>query len=401
MGVRQRLKESFLAFDTRLPWWLSYRGSLGRRKFLLGLLPLFVLGVILSGAELPLVLTIFLALPLIGVALGLFLQRLRDVGFPPALALLGFIPVFGWVALAVLSALPGKGRTGTPLWHSFVAGFSALIVISVLGTTPLPTTELVEGVNQGVASELEEEAELPGLTGVERGEPSGAVTEDTSALASAPEEDAEGEETEEEASQEEETQGEETQQQAPPAEPAPAPPASGFEELVAQLRVEPEFQGGYDRSLFRHWIDANGNGCNTRREVLIQESLVPVTVGPRCSLSGGQWYSAFDGVTTTDPSTFDIDHFVPLIEAWDSGVHSWDSGTRQRFANDLDFAGSLIAVSASSNRSKGAKDPAEWLPPNAGYRCEYVRTWVEVKIRWNLSADPAEVSALRSVGARC
>jgi uncharacterized membrane protein YhaH (DUF805 family) len=208
MGVRQRLKESFLAFDTRLPWWLSYLGSLGRRKFLLGLLPLFVLGAILSGAELPLVLTIFLALPLIGVALGLFLQRLRDVGFPPALALLGFIPVFGWVALAVLSALPGKGRTGTPLWHSFVAGFSALIVISVLGTTPLPTTELVEGVNQGVASELEEEAELPGLTGVERGEPSGAVTEDTSALASAPEEDAEGEETEEEAPQEEETQEE-------------------------------------------------------------------------------------------------------------------------------------------------------------------------------------------------
>jgi hypothetical protein len=85
----------------------------------------------------------------------------------------------------------------------------------------------------------------------------------------------------------------------------------------------------------------------------------------------------------------------------DSCAHAWVSTQRQRFAHDLDYAGSLIAVSASSNRSKGARDPAEWLPPNASYRCEYVQIWVEVKLRWNLSVDPAEVSALRSVGDGC
>jgi hypothetical protein len=194
-------------------------------------------------------------------------------------------------------------------------------------------------------------------------------------------------------------------EEAPVEEAPPAPPvagtASGLEGLVSQLRVEPEFVGGYNRDLFRHWIDADGDGCDTRREVLIAESLTPVSVGARCSLSGGSWYSAFDGVSTTDASSFDIDHFVPLKEAWDSGAHGWDSVTRQRFANDLDYAGSLIAVSASSNRSKGASDPAEWMPPNRSYWCVYLVTWVEVKIRWNLSADSSEVAAIRSAGAGC
>jgi len=197
-------------------------------------------------------------------------------------------------------------------------------------------------------------------------------------------------------------EAEEPEPEAPvQAPPAGASPASGLEALVSRLRVEPEVQSGYDRDLFRHWIDADGDGCDSRREVLIAESTTPVSIGSGCSLSGGTWYSAFDGVTTTDASSFDIDHFVPLKEAWDSGAHAWDSGTRQRFANDLEYAGSLIAVSASSNRSKGAGDPTEWLPPNRSYRCVYLVTWVEVKLRWNLSADPGEIAAIRSAGSGC
>ena len=200
----------------------------------------------------------------------------------------------------------------------------------------------------------------------------------------------------------EEEAAEEPAPVAPVPEPTPevAPPpveATGFEARIAQLRVEPEFQGGYDRDLFGGWRDFDGDGCNSRWEVLIAESQTPVSVGGGCSVSGGQWYSAFDGASTTDPSTFDVDHFVPLKEAWDSGAHAWDSNQRQRFANDLDYPGSLIAVSASSNRSKGAGDPAEWLPMPS-YRCEYVRNWVEVKLRWNLSVDSREVSAIRSLG---
>jgi hypothetical protein len=287
------------------------------------------------------------------------------------------------------------GCAGAPVWKSFVAGLSALMVLVVLGGAILPTEEPVREDRAEVSSsEVVEEAELPGVDPLEPGSAEDQVSEaDTDVTGSVEEEAAE------EAAAEEEAAEAEPAPVAPEPAPEVAPPveASGFEARIAQLRVEPEFPSGYDRGLFRHWIDADGDGCDTRREVLIAESLTPVSVGAGCSISGGEWYSAFDGVSTTDPSSFDIDHFVPLKEAWDSGAHAWDSGTRQRFANDLDYPGSLIAVSASSNRSKGARDPAEWLPMPS-YRCEYVRTWVEVKLRWNLSADPAEVSAIRSLG---
>ena len=86
---------------------------------------------------------------------------------------------------------------------------------------------------------------------------------------------------------------------------------------------------------------------------LIEESRTPVTVGSGCSITGGgSWYSAFDGTETMDPSKFDVDHMVPLKEAWDSGAWEWDPERRQAFANDMSIPESLIAVSASSNRSK-------------------------------------------------
>ena len=131
------------------------------------------------------------------------------------------------------------------------------------------------------------------------------------------------------------------------------------------------------------------------------ESTTPVSVGGGCFLSGGTWVSAFDGVSTTDSSSFDVDHFVPLKEEWDSGANEWDSATRQNFANDLGYEMSLIAVSASSNRSKGASDPSGWMPPTASYKCEYVYSWIQVKLRWQLSVDPAEASALKNNWAGC
>jgi hypothetical protein len=182
---------------------------------------------------------------------------------------------------------------------------------------------------------------------------------------------------------------------------APSAPATGVAALLAQLEIEDEFEGGYDRDLFRHWIDADRNGCDARREVLIIEAVVSPVVGSGCSLTGGSWYSAFDGVVTDDPSLFDIDHMVPLKEAWDSGAHAWDSERRRAFANDLDLPEALIAVSRSSNRSKGADDPADWLPPLRSYHCQYVNDWMVVKIKWQLSVDPREFTALRNVAAGC
>ena len=175
---------------------------------------------------------------------------------------------------------------------------------------------------------------------------------------------------------------------------------SKFEYLLAQLVIQDEFGGGYDRDYFRHWIDSDGDGCNTRREVLIQESRIDPGVTGNCQVLG-QWVSLFDGVSTNDASSFDVDHMVPLKEAWDSGAFGWDAGTRTAFANDLGYAHSLVAVTASSNRSKSDRDPAQWLPPNSDFHCSYAFRWLAVKYRWSLSMDAAEALQLGRLGKAC
>ena len=186
----------------------------------------------------------------------------------------------------------------------------------------------------------------------------------------------------------------------PPATQAPVtqPPAPSD---PIGLRIEPEYVGGYNRDLFADWYDADRNGCNTRKEVLIAESLDPVQIGSSCSIIGGRWFSIYDNVETTDSSKFDIDHMVPLSEAWDSGAWNWNADQRKYFANDLDQPFFLIAVTASSNRSKSDRDPAEWMPPNANYLCEYVRIWIEIKRAWDLSVDQAEHDYLARKLASC
>lgn len=187
---------------------------------------------------------------------------------------------------------------------------------------------------------------------------------------------------------------------------ASASPSSAFSaakalspvQLLSSLKVKAESNSSsYERDFFQHWIDADGDGCDTRDEVLQQESKTKID----CGLAGGSWVSAYDGFKTTDPSTLDIDHFIPLKEAWESGASSWDSETRKRFANDLDYSVSLIAVSASSNRSKSDRDPSSWLPPSKSFTCQYVGSWIAVKYRWSLTIDSSEKKVLASKLSTC
>lgn len=169
---------------------------------------------------------------------------------------------------------------------------------------------------------------------------------------------------------------------------------------VRALPVAGEVRRGYDRDRFRHWVDADSDGCDTRDEVLIAEARTAPSVGPDCRLVGGRWFSYYDGVGTSSPSTFDVDHMVPLAEAWDSGARRWDASTRTAFANDLGDRRSLVAVTASSNRSKSDQDPAEWLPRRR-VRCRYVAEWVAVKTRWQLSVDRTEKRTLARLALAC
>ncbi|MFE9243825.1 HNH endonuclease family protein [Nocardiopsis sp. NPDC006938] len=172
-------------------------------------------------------------------------------------------------------------------------------------------------------------------------------------------------------------------------------------EAIEALTVAEESREGYDRSLFPHWTDADRNGCNTRAEVLLEEAVTAPEVGERCRLSGGEWYSYYDDRSFTEARALDIDHMVPLAEAWDSGASQWSTQRRQAYANDLDEPVALVAVSASSNRSKADKDPSQWLPPAADTHCRYVTEWTTVKTRWGLTVDEAEREALNTVAQDC
>ena len=169
--------------------------------------------------------------------------------------------------------------------------------------------------------------------------------------------------------------------------------------MTRSLRVAREVRRGYDRDKFPHW-SYRGDGCDTRDRVLIQEARVKPVVTGDCALQRGRWFSYYDGRRTADPSTFDVDHMVPLAEAWDSGARRWNAGTRKRFANDLVDRRSLVAVTASSNRTKSDSDPADWLPRRAA-RCRYVREYVAVKKRWRLTVDRPEKRTLLRTARGC
>jgi hypothetical protein len=166
-----------------------------------------------------------------------------------------------------------------------------------------------------------------------------------------------------------------------------------------QLVVAEDKTTGYNRSLFKHWIDADRDGCDTRAEVLIEEAVVKPKIGPKCKLTGGEWFSSYDGKTITNPSKLDVDHMVPLAEAWRSGAWKWSSAKRQAYANDLDDARALIAVTLSTNRSKGDKDPALWMPSKE--QCTYTENWISVKVKYSLTVDAKEATKLNSLVNSC
>ncbi len=74
---------------------------------------------------------------------------------------------------------------------------------------------------------------------------------------------------------------------------------------------------------------------------------------------------------------------------------------KQDYANDLLFDDHLIAVTASANRSKGARGPEDWKPPDTGYWCEYAVNWIMVKAAWSLTANADEWTALEDMLGTC
>ena len=168
--------------------------------------------------------------------------------------------------------------------------------------------------------------------------------------------------------------------------------------LLQTVRVENEYQVGYDRALFDHWRDIDGDGCDSRDQVLKRDSISLPQVDPvNCNVIAGDWVSPYDGAKWTNPSYIDIDHVIALKEAWDSGAWAWSAAQRKAFANDTSDSRTLLAVTDSVNQSKSDKDPSNWLPPLQSYTCTYLGNWIAVKVRWNLSMDSSEFGRIKNL----
>ncbi len=176
----------------------------------------------------------------------------------------------------------------------------------------------------------------------------------------------------------------------------PAPPGvSTTRAHLATLTVAaPHPMTGYSRDKFPHWHTVTGT-CNTRETVLKRDG-TGVTVNAACTPTAGKWYSIYDKLTFTDASDIDIDHIVALANAWRSGADDWTTAEREEFANDLSIS-QLVAVSASSNRSKGDQSPDQWLPANTAHWCLYARRWIDVKYQWDLNITSAEKTTLTDI----
>ncbi|MFE9679638.1 HNH endonuclease family protein [Streptomyces sp. NPDC006259] len=160
---------------------------------------------------------------------------------------------------------------------------------------------------------------------------------------------------------------------------------------------------GYDREKFGSaWADTDSNDCGTRDDILKRDLDEVRFSDGTCKVSYGVLesdpYSGKDVTYRRGSSQVDIDHVVALSDAWQKGAKYWDASKRIALAND---PLNLLAVDASTNRSKGDGDTATWLPPNKAYRCPYVAAQVAVKKKYELWVTAAEQAAMKKVLSGC
>ncbi len=180
---------------------------------------------------------------------------------------------------------------------------------------------------------------------------------------------------------------------------APAPVIT----LTIVVAEVPEDIPVYDRSEWKHWTDEDGDCQDTRQEVLIAESLEPVEYqnDRQCRVESGMWWAPHLGHHLENPRQIDVDHHVPLKNAHLSGGWAWDAAKKESYANYLDDPDHLVAISSRHNRSKGARGPEEWAPPDNDLWCDYATDWAEIKERWGLTMTPVESEIVMDMLGTC
>ena len=191
---------------------------------------------------------------------------------------------------------------------------------------------------------------------------------------------------------------------APKTQPAFATKAI---DLLAALPVKGRApKTGYDRALFgQAWADVDRNGCDTRNDTLKRDlTEATYTNSVPCKVQSGTLADPYTGTTisflrgASTSSAVQIDHVVALSDAWQKGAQQLTVEQRTAFAND---PLNLQSTDGPTNMKKGDGDAATWLPPNKGFRCEYVARQISVKATYSLWVTQAEHEAMARILADC
>jgi hypothetical protein len=162
---------------------------------------------------------------------------------------------------------------------------------------------------------------------------------------------------------------------------------------------------GYDRDQFgAAWTDVDGNGCDTRNDILARDLTQTSIDGNGCTVRNGllagpysrEWIPFVRGEDTS--ALVQVDHVVALSDAWQKGAQQLSATQRERLAND---PLNLLAVDGGLNQQKGDGDAATWLPPNRSFWCPYVARQVAVKARYDLWVTAPERDAITRILDRC
>jgi hypothetical protein len=178
-----------------------------------------------------------------------------------------------------------------------------------------------------------------------------------------------------------------------------APPTGTLSQLTVNDGHAPS---GYVRSLFgTAWADTDHNGCDQREDVLIRDTgAVKTTRKGSCyaDASAIHYASPYTGQVLTVRATIQIDHIVPLGDAWKSGANAWTPAQRLAFATDET---NLWAVDGKSNEAKSDKTPDAWKPPLHATWCAYAQRYIASKVKYHLSVTSASRDALGSMLGTC
>lgn len=167
--------------------------------------------------------------------------------------------------------------------------------------------------------------------------------------------------------------------------------------MLENLVVQPaNDDGGYNRD------EQFGRGFKTGMAGAVEHRDVPTATfrndTPQARVVSGTFIDPYTGlpvqVTGGDSHDADIDHIIPLKEAYVSGANNWTNEQRKDFANDMD---NLVYTDSGVNRGKSDKDAGKWIPSYEPSQCIYAVKSIEVKGNYKLSVDSVEKAALQNL----